>query len=500
MAQAMESVIMGAGMGGAFHAIPGGVSDVLARRRGEPLAGSPQDLLLRGLMKGTHVHADQLAEEGVPIGEVPGISTGVAPAPAEPPIDKFNIRELEAEHLRTRAEQEKRQSLLSDVSELRAYAEDKGISEEEMRDLISTNHANAVTRLAYLDQTLASPEAEAARASARSGAAGIRFHDLPPHPAAALADLPPAAREDAVHAAMADIISGRPTQAAEMLNIAADHDPRIAESIEAWHGSPHDIDRFDSSRIGTGEGAQTYGHGLYFAENENVASQYARSTSGRDFIRKAQELYSEHDSPDDAHEAIAESKDFTPGQKRLLLALEKDDWLGFDYPHKAVSAALSDPNGKNWEMSPETLDAIKHVGNMYRVKINANQEHLLDWDKPIGGQSDHVRSALAKLGYDEKVATSGEDVYRQLGHEHTRYGEPDQNGMRRSLGPKDASAALHEAGIPGIRYLDQGSRVQLSEAYRKHLQSESNSSDPQVAEAARRELAAAENPTSGSAQ
>jgi hypothetical protein len=186
MAQAMESIIMGAGMGGAFHAIPGGVGDVLARRRGVPLAGSPQDLLLRGLMTGTHVHADQLAEEGVPLDEVPGIAPVAPPAAREFPGDV--------------------------------------------------------------------------------------------HPADALADLPPAAREDAVHAAMADIISGKPTRAAEMLNIAADHDPRIAESIEAWHGSPHDIDRFDSSRIGTGEGAQTYGHGLYFAENEK---RRAAISSGR---------------------------------------------------------------------------------------------------------------------------------------------------------------------------------------------------------------------------
>src|SRR5258706_8248564 len=33
--------------------------------------------------------------------------------------------------------------------------------------------------------------------------------------------------------------------------------------ITAYHGSPHDFDRFDLSRIGTGEGAQAYGHGLY---------------------------------------------------------------------------------------------------------------------------------------------------------------------------------------------------------------------------------------------
>jgi len=36
-----------------------------------------------------------------------------------------------------------------------------------------------------------------------------------------------------------------------------------------WHGSPHLFDKFDISKIGTGEGAQAYGHGLYFAENPN---------------------------------------------------------------------------------------------------------------------------------------------------------------------------------------------------------------------------------------
>jgi hypothetical protein len=367
MAQAMESVVMGAGMGGAFHAGFGGYRDIRSRIKGLPLEGSPQDLLQRGLISGTHVSADQLAEEGVPIDEVPGISPDVA--------DRFP-------------------------------------------------------------------------------------GDAPQHPADVLADLPPAAKEDAVHAAMADVIAGRPTQAAEMLQVAADHDPRIAESFEAWHGSPHDFDRFDSSKLGTGEGAQSYGHGLYFAENEKVATQYARSTSGRDFIRKAQELYSEHDSPDDAHAEIAASKDFTPGQKRLLLALEKDDWLGFDYPHQAVSAALSDPNGKNWEMSPETLDAIKHVGNMYRVRINAHQDHFLDWDKPLGEHTEPVRSKLRAAGFED--TQTGKDIYHSL----VKY-RPNQGGGTTSAGmklsdldatPEAASGQLKAGGIHGIKYLDQSSR------------------------------------------
>ena len=43
-----------------------------------------------------------------------------------------------------------------------------------------------------------------------------------------------------------------------------------------WHGSPHKFDRFDSSKIGTGEGAQAYGHGLYLAEGLNTAKSYMR--------------------------------------------------------------------------------------------------------------------------------------------------------------------------------------------------------------------------------
>ena len=48
----------------------------------------------------------------------------------------------------------------------------------------------------------------------------------------------------------------------------------LSDFITAYHGSPHDFDRFDLSKIGTGEGAQAYGHGLYFAENEGVAKGY----------------------------------------------------------------------------------------------------------------------------------------------------------------------------------------------------------------------------------
>jgi hypothetical protein len=49
--------------------------------------------------------------------------------------------------------------------------------------------------------------------------------------------------------------------------------------ITAYHGSPHKFSKFDMSKIGTGEGAQAYGHGLYLAENPKVAKEYANMLS-----------------------------------------------------------------------------------------------------------------------------------------------------------------------------------------------------------------------------
>jgi hypothetical protein len=369
MANAMESVIMGAGMGGAFHSLHGGLTDYLARRKGLPLPGSPQDLLLRGLMTGTHVPATALADEGVPLEEVPGIGPSVLPP----------------------------------------------------------------------DDTAPS---------------------VPPHPAEVLTDLPSPVRQDAVHAAMADIINGRPTQAAEMLDIAADHDPRIAESIDAWHGSPHDFDRFDVSKLGTGEGAQSYGHGLYFAENEKVARGYQRDTSEKVFIDKVASLYDEGYSPDDAWAEIKDNwKDFTPQEQRLMTALEKDDWFGYDYPHQAVNAALH--SLKNYDASPETVAAAKAMGNMYRVKINADRDHFLDWDKPISEQHPHVQAALKTLGWDvDSYALPNGELAPRIG------GPKGVDVIRNKINaaPGTVSKALSEAGIPGIKYLDAGSRGHSPEA------------------------------------
>jgi hypothetical protein len=47
----------------------------------------------------------------------------------------------------------------------------------------------------------------------------------------------------------------------------------VRSVIRAYHGSPFDFDKFDSSKIGTGMRNQQYGHGLYFIEDEKKADE-----------------------------------------------------------------------------------------------------------------------------------------------------------------------------------------------------------------------------------
>ena len=54
----------------------------------------------------------------------------------------------------------------------------------------------------------------------------------------------------------------------------------LMPNIVAYHGTPHEIKGgFDISKVGTGEGAQSYGHGMYFAENPIVAEGYKEALS-----------------------------------------------------------------------------------------------------------------------------------------------------------------------------------------------------------------------------
>ena len=65
----------------------------------------------------------------------------------------------------------------------------------------------------------------------------------------------------------------------------------------AYHGSPHNFDRFSTDSIGTGEGAQFFGWGLYFTNQEDIARWYADKLTNtekyEEHIREIEELEKE---------------------------------------------------------------------------------------------------------------------------------------------------------------------------------------------------------------
>jgi hypothetical protein len=191
--------------------------------------------------------------------------------------------------------------------------------------------------------------------------------------------------------------------------------------VKAFHGSPHKFDKFSMGKVGTGEGAQAYGHGLYFTDKKQVAEHYRKALSPKN---------------DMADNYIRDA-----GGDR-----EKALWAFREY------VSPRSPDGRRWvNISDEEVAAMEKAitekpGATYKVNIDAEPDDLLDWDIPFSKQPPKVREALAKVGVKEEGAT-GEKIYRSL----DKY-QLDPQGQAR------VSKQLREAGIKGIRYLDGASR------------------------------------------
>lgn len=78
-------------------------------------------------------------------------------------------------------------------------------------------------------KTLAAAEAEPKRSVTEHLDAVLKDFEMPV--ALALEDLPPRAKEDALRASIAGLVEGEPVRAGELLQAAAESDPRIAESL-----------------------------------------------------------------------------------------------------------------------------------------------------------------------------------------------------------------------------------------------------------------------------
>ncbi len=216
----------------------------------------------------------------------------------------------------------------------------------------------------------------------------------------------------------------------------------LLSPLTVFHGSPHKFSKFDASKIGTGEGAQAYGHGLYFAENPAVAKSY-QSVGGylsNDPVRMAADTVSSHGSE---KKALSHLQSILPPVGETTFTGHTRDQI-----EKAISAIKS---GQHKEVS----------GSLYTVDLPDEQiAKMLDWDKPLSQQPEAVQKLAKEFNLTRNASNTGESkgsyIYQNLA---TRLAEPPFNERSPfSSGAPIASAKLKELGIPGIRYLDQGSR------------------------------------------
>jgi hypothetical protein len=317
-AEALRSVVMGAGIGSLAHSGFGAIGDVRARLRGRPLAGSPEDLLLRGLTAGADVRIEP-PEEAAPIGEVPGVAAPTAPEPA-----------------RARA----------------------------------------------------------------------------PHVAEVVADLPPQAREDMVHAAMADAIEGNEPRAAQMLNIAADHDPRIAGSLEPERIASAAIEHRGSIYTGVTHGdAQLNAAGTLGRPVDDLAAEVGGSgfmtNRGRYVLRDEAEAIAAN---------AAQLSPHAPPSDRL-----KAEDLNFQYQAEARTAIEAGPRIPDLVTAPkprgraaahpDTLSLGEHLASKGGLKPDPELRAIYGGDRgpfvpgfgPLirkGGMSlDEALSSASQHGY-----------------------------------------------------------------------------------------------------
>jgi hypothetical protein len=213
-----------------------------------------------------------------------------------------------------------------------------------------------------------------------------------------------------------------------------------------WHGSPHRFTKFDSSKIGTGEGAQAYGHGIYTAEARDVAKSYADELGDLEILHngKVVGVFDKDPAANAAHQIRA-----TGGDVQKAIQRAKNLYTG-SWQQKVIGEINRLGAG----------DVSERVaGNLYKIDLPDEQiARMLDWDRPFSQQATDVRKALQDVGVVGKddwliSGMRGREIYNRAA-----MGAPSKLPLNQADDQIYSAERLRAAGIPGIRYLDQGSR------------------------------------------
>lgn len=174
----------------------------------------------------------------------------------------------------------------------------------------------------------------------------------------------------------------------------------------AWHGSPHDFDEFDLGAIGSGEGNQAHGWGLYFAKDKKIAENY-RDILGANSIEIVTEK-TKYKINEDAEWYDEKTGNVISDENPLSMALTEIAEVGSnDKAIKSLHKFIDSKKGKNTQFvisqTKRAVEAIKLLKeskftkqewkSIFKVEI-PNETELLPEQYPISGYSRYVRDSL----------------------------------------------------------------------------------------------------------
>lgn len=179
----------------------------------------------------------------------------------------------------------------------------------------------------------------------------------------------------------------------------------------AWHGSPYDFEHFDLGAMGSGEGNQVHGWGLYFAKNREISEAY-KDTFG--YKGLAVDLdgkrYTQHEDGTFVvnNEVVAEGSplDYALNQ---LIASKGDKGTAVKELRETVKRRTDSANEAvkkqniAFTQAADLLEKINNVnvtrgGKLYEVNVPEN-DVLLDEQSPLFKQPLRVLKGLSKLNY-----------------------------------------------------------------------------------------------------
>ncbi len=175
--------------------------------------------------------------------------------------------------------------------------------------------------------------------------------------------------------------------------------------LNAFHGTPNKFDAFSMDSIGSSDGREVGGWGLYFSNDEDVAGQYSTRSGGvmRVQLPNGNYLNLDHMIDDNLADRILRDQNIPEDQREQFQSDYNDESYRFDINNKQVYDWLSGVLGGNKQASMYLLRA-GYIGTEFSDKTNRDATNYVLFDsksiKNLGYVGDEVDEYL---GYVQEM-------------------------------------------------------------------------------------------------